>query len=220
VAAGPGAAMSVPFSLDRAQGALCDPWGRRLDLRRRVWAAGAPPDAGEAVDARAAAAWLQLESGCPCRVPVAVVGPRAASKSQLAAAEEVGRGLAAMGVAVLCGGREGVMEAVCRGAAAAGGIAVGLVPGPDPAEANPHVGLVLATGIGEARNALIARAALCLVAIGASLGTLSEVALGLQFGKTVIGLEGAVPLAGVVQAPTVAQALEVAARCVLAWEPP
>ena len=83
------------------------------------------------------------------------------------------------------------MEAVCRGVASAGGVAIGLLPEADPALANAYAGIVIATGIGEARNALIARAASCLVAIGDSYGTLSEVALGRQFGKRVIGLEGA-----------------------------
>lgn len=75
--------------------------------------------------------------------------------------------------------------------------------------------LVLATGIGEARNAIIARAALCLVAIGDNFGTLSEVALGRQFGKLVIGLEGAAAVPGVVHVENVAAALEQVARCAL-----
>ena len=91
-------------------------------------------------------------------------------------------------------------------------MSIGLLPDPDPALANPHVAYVLATGIGEARNALIARAAFCLVAIGDSFGTLSEVALGRQFGKLVIGLEGAARVPGVVHAGTPAEALALVAR--------
>jgi uncharacterized protein (TIGR00725 family) len=71
------------------------------------------------------------------------------------------------------------------------------LPDNEPSLANPHIDIVIATGIGEARNALIARASLCIVAIGDSYGTLSEVALGLQFGKLVIGLEGAAHVEGV-----------------------
>jgi hypothetical protein len=121
-----------------------------------------------------------------------------------------------MGLTVVCGGRHGVMEAVCRGAAAHGGLTVGLLPDADPALANPHVGVVLATGIGEARNALIARAALCLVAIGDSFGTLSEVAFGRQFGKLVVGLEGAAKIDGVVHVDGVTAALDAVAALVLA----
>jgi hypothetical protein len=63
---------------------------------------------------------------------------------------------------------------------------------------------------------VIARAALCLVAIGDNFGTLSEVALGRNFGKTVIGLEGAARVDGVVHVATPAEALREVARCVLA----
>ena len=106
---------------------------------------------------------------------------------------EIGEGLARAGFVVVCGGRQGVMQAVCEGVARVGGMSIGLLPDTDASQANPHVGVVIATGIGEARNALIARAAFCLIAIGDSFGTLSEVALGRQFGKTVIGLEGRRP---------------------------
>ena len=107
------------------------------------------------------------------------------------------------------------MEAACRGAEQAGGLSIGLLPEADPSFANPHVGVVIATGIGEARNALIARASLCLVVIGDSYGTLSEVALGRQFGKKVIGLEGAAKVDGVIQVDSVDQALAEVARVVL-----
>jgi uncharacterized protein (TIGR00725 family) len=89
------------------------------------------------------------------------------------------------------------MQAVCEGVARNGGVSIGLLPETDPTQANPFVSIALATGIGEARNALIARASLCLVAIGNSFGTLSEVALGRHFGKRVLGLEGAPPVDGV-----------------------
>lgn len=140
----------------------------------------------------------------------------AATPAQLAAAEGVGAGLAEMGLAVVCGGRAGVMEAVCQGAAARGGITVGLLPDADPGFANLHVGIVIATGIGEARNALITRASFCLVAIGDSFGTLSEVAFARQFGKLVIGLAGAARVAGVVHVDGVDAALERVARLTLA----
>jgi uncharacterized protein (TIGR00725 family) len=107
------------------------------------------------------------------------------------------------------------MEAVCKGVSDAGGVAIGMLPDADPSFANPHVGIVIATGIGEARNALIARSAFCLVAIGDSFGTLSEVALGRQFGKRVIGLEGAARVDGVVHVANVDEALIEVAKCAL-----
>jgi hypothetical protein len=68
---------------------------------------------------------------------------------------------------------------------------------PSPELANPFVTIALATGVGEARNALIARASLCFVAIGDRCGTVWEVAPGLQFGTRVIVLEGAARVEGV-----------------------
>lgn len=162
------------------------------------------------------AAAARRQQAAPCRVPVAVVGPRQATPAQCAAAEAVGRGIAEMGLALICGGRAGVMEAACRGAASAGGVAIGVLPDSDPQAANPYATVILATGIGEARNAVIARAALCVVAIGDNFGTLSEVALARQFGKTVVGLEGAARVEGVVHVDSPAAALAEVARCVLA----
>jgi uncharacterized protein (TIGR00725 family) len=196
---------------------LFDADGRRFDPAARKWGAGGAPH-GEPLDAIAAATWLQRSSGHPIRVPVGVVGPRDPTAAQDAAAEAVGRGLAAMGFVVLCGGRSGVMEAACRGAAAAGGTSIGLLPDRDPAEANAHATVVIATGLGEARNAVIARSTLCLVAIGDSFGTLSEVAFARQFGKQVIGLEGAPRVDGVVHVRAVGESLALVARCALGLE--
>jgi hypothetical protein len=208
--------MSAIYRLDRAAAILRDSAGRIFDPRSRQWNAGAADDSGETIDRCGAVAWLQQESGAPVRIPVGVIGPRDASPAQIAAAEAVGAGLARMGLTVVCGGRHGVMDAVCRGAVGQGGLTVGILPDADPAFANPHVRVVLATGIGEARNALVARAALCLVAIGDSFGTLSEVALGRQFGKLVIGLEGAARVDGVVHVDGVPAALDAVAAFVLA----
>jgi hypothetical protein len=209
--------MSDTFRLDRAAPALFDAAGRRFDPAARTWSsAGAAR--GDEVDAVSAATWLQRESGHRLRIPVGVIGPRDPTDAQYAAAEAVGRGLAQIGFVVVCGGRGGVMEAACKGVAAAGGTAIGLLPDREPSAANAYATVVLATGIGEARNAIIARAALCLVAIGESFGTLSEVAFARQFGKVVVGLEGAPCIAGVLRAASPAEALAHVARCALGCE--
>jgi uncharacterized protein (TIGR00725 family) len=173
------------------------------------------PAQAERIDLQAAARWLQRESGHPVRVPVGVIGPRDPSASQYAVAEAAGAALAQMGFAIVCGGRAGIMEAACKGAAENGGLAIGLLPDADPGFANPWASVVIATGIGEARNAIIARSALCLVAIGDSFGTLSEVALGRQFGKTVVALEGAARIDGVIAAGSVDEAMNRVAACAL-----
>lgn len=103
-------------------------------------------------------------------------------------AREVGATLAERGAVVVCGGLGGVMEAVCRGATEAGGMTVGILPGSDRLAANPYVTVPVATGLGEVRNAVVVRASEVLIAIGGSYGTLSEIALGLQLGRAVVGL--------------------------------
>ncbi len=131
------------------------------------------------------------------RPPVGVIGPRSATEKEYGAACALGRELADAGLSVICGGRQGVMEAVCKGVAERGGVSIGLLPEGDWKTGNPHVGVPVATGIGIARNALIACSAHVLVAVGAGLGTMSEMALGLQFGKRVFCLFGGEVVPGV-----------------------
>jgi uncharacterized protein (TIGR00725 family) len=120
---------------------------------------------------------------------VAVVGAGVADDALREVAEAVGRGLAENGAVLLCGGLGGVMEAACRGARAAGGITVGLLPGSSRAEANEHVEVALPTGMGEMCNALIVRAADVVIALGGEHGTLSEIAFALKIGRPVVGYE-------------------------------
>jgi hypothetical protein len=65
---------------------------------------------------------------------------------------------------------------------------VGFLPGADPAAANPWVEVVVPTGLGEARNALVVGSAGAVVAIAGGYGTLSEIALALRRGTPVVGL--------------------------------
>jgi uncharacterized protein (TIGR00725 family) len=128
-------------------------------------------------------------------VRIAVVGAGEASDAEYAAARSLGAALAAAGAVVVCGGRGGVMEGAARGAAEASGLTLGILPGADAREANAWISLPLATGIGEARNALVVRAAEAVVAIGGGWGTLSEIALARKMGIPVATL-GAPPAAG------------------------
>lgn len=214
--------MSAIFSLDHARRALFDASARRFDAPTRTWiASGDEARAGavsEVLDAIGAATWVQRESDHPLRVPIGVIGPRDATSAQMIVALEVGELLADCGFLVICGGRQGVMQAVCEGVARNGGTSIGLLPEAEPSQANRFVSVAIATGIGEARNALIARASFCLIAIGDSFGTLSEVALGRQFGKLVIGLEGAPQIEGVFHAANARAAILRVAEAVLRVE--
>jgi uncharacterized protein (TIGR00725 family) len=103
-------------------------------------------------------------------------------------AEEVGRRLAEAGVAVVCGGLTGVMEAACRGASEADGVAIGIVPGNSVEEANPCCTHVVATGIGHARNLAVVSSGDVVIAIGGEWGTLSEIGFARAIGRSVIAL--------------------------------
>jgi uncharacterized protein (TIGR00725 family) len=106
----------------------------------------------------------------------------------LRAAEQVGRGLAEAGVALVCGGLGGVMEAAARGAAEAGGEVIGILPGEDPETANQYVTRVVATGTGHARNLAVVASADAVIAIGGEWGTLSEIAFARRLDRPVVTL--------------------------------
>ncbi len=124
------------------------------------------------------------------RLQATVAGDSDAPAEACRAAEEVGALLARLGMVVVTGGRGGAMEAACRGARRAGGIAVALLPGESAAEANPWCDVVVPTGLGHARNAVNVLAGDFLVALGASAGTLSEICLAWIHRKPVLTLRG------------------------------
>jgi uncharacterized protein (TIGR00725 family) len=121
---------------------------------------------------------------------VAVIGASGCELDSEAArlGEEVGRRLAEAGVTVVCGGLTGVMEAACRGATRADGVAIGIVPGDSIEEANPYCTHVVATGIGHARNLAVVSSGDVVIAIGGEWGTLSEIGFARAIGRTVIAL--------------------------------
>ena len=119
---------------------------------------------------------------------VGVAGASQAEAALLEQGERLGRRLGEAGVVLVCGGGGGVMEAVCRGARAAGGTTVGLLPGLDRDDANPYLSVAVPTGLGQGRNLLLVRASDALVAVGGGFGTLSEIALALRTGVPVVGL--------------------------------
>jgi uncharacterized protein (TIGR00725 family) len=121
-------------------------------------------------------------------VAIAVCGGQHPNEDVLPLAEAVGEGIARAGALLVCGGLGGVMEAACKGAKRAGGTTVGIVPGLDPSEANPWVDIVIATGIGHARNLAVVASADAVIAVDGEFGTLSEIAFALRLQRPVIGL--------------------------------
>lgn len=154
------------------------------------------------------AARLVFRGGGGRRLPVGVIGPRAATTRQALVARELGARFGTLGIALLTGGKGGVMEAASRGAHESGGLVIGLLPDGEWQGANPYVHVPLATGLNEARNAVIARACPVLVAVGGEYGTLSEMAYGMHFGRLVLALEDAPVVVGVPVLPSVEAAVQ------------
>jgi uncharacterized protein (TIGR00725 family) len=125
----------------------------------------------------------------PRRRLVAVCGESDPQTSLADLAFELGRGIAQRDAVLICGGLTGVMEHAARGAQAAGGLTIGLLPGEDPDDANAYIDVAIATGLGHARNAILARTADGVVALGGGLGTLSEIALALRNRRPTIGIK-------------------------------
>jgi uncharacterized protein (TIGR00725 family) len=119
---------------------------------------------------------------------IGVIGGSDVSPQIAALAEEVGREIAHRGAVLVCGGMGGVMEAACRGAGAAGGLTIGILPGDSSRDANPYVQIPIVTGIGYARNVAVVKTSRAVIAIDGSYGTLTEIGYALQSGIPVIGL--------------------------------
>jgi len=120
---------------------------------------------------------------------VSVVGSGTATGELYEKAREVGRLVAERGGTVVCGGLSGVMEAAARGAAEAGGTAMGILPDEDRRRANEYLTHSIATGTGHARNLAVVCSGDVVVAIGGEYGTLSEIGLARKVGRPVVALE-------------------------------
>ncbi|RKY41921.1 MAG: TIGR00725 family protein [Candidatus Makaraimicrobium thalassicum] len=123
------------------------------------------------------------------RFLVSVIGGHECEGSVAELAEKIGGIIAQEGAALVCGGLGGIMEAVSRGARAAGGLVVGIIPGEDKQDANTSVDIVITTGMGYSRNTLVAGTADVVVALPGKYGTLSEIGFALNAGKPVYGFD-------------------------------
>jgi uncharacterized protein (TIGR00725 family) len=160
------------------------------------------------------------------RAQIAVIGGSAIAAGSEAAglAEEVGRRLAEAAATVVCGGRTGVMEAAARGAAAAGGTVIGILPGSSLDEANEHCSHVVASGVGHARNLAVVGSGDAVIAIGGEWGTLSEIGFARRLERPVVVLRswtlrgvGAMESApGVLRASTAEEAVAAALAAIAA----
>ncbi len=140
---------------------------------------------------------------------IGVIGGSSPDKKSFALALKIGQLIAEKGAILICGGLSGIMEAASRGVKQAGGLTVGILPGNSPSEANPYIDIAIATGIGYARNSLVAMNSDVIIAVDGQYGTLTEIAYGCIYGKKIIGL-GTWDIEGVTQAQTAEEAVELA----------
>lgn len=129
---------------------------------------------------------------------IGVVGGADVEAADESAAYELGKLIARRGWILLNGGRDcGVMSASARGAKKAGGLVIGILPGPNTRGASPDLDIAIVTGMGEARNVINVLSCDVVVACSGGAGTLSEVALALKSNRPVIllGWTSGAPLA-------------------------
>ncbi|MDD2679435.1 MAG: TIGR00725 family protein [Candidatus Omnitrophica bacterium] len=119
---------------------------------------------------------------------VSVIGGRNCTTEVEQLAQELGKKLTKVVDILVSGGLGGVMEAVCSGFKAGGGLTIGIIPSYEKKDANKFVDIVIPTGLGLARNVLVVKAADVVVALSGRAGTLSEIAYCIQFGIPVINL--------------------------------
>ena len=139
---------------------------------------------------------------------IAVLGGRVESEDILEVAEEIGRLIAEKGAALVCGGMGGVMEAACKGAKSADGLTVGILPVTDAKLGNAYLDVIIPTGMGDARNAMILNSVQGAIAVGGKYGTLSEIAYALQRNLPVVSLKSWDVDPSVYQAQTASEAVD------------
>ncbi|HSG82634.1 MAG TPA: TIGR00725 family protein [Gemmatimonadota bacterium] len=149
-------------------------------------------------------------TGQPLRI--GVIGGGSCDAETAGVARQVGELIAAAGAVLVCGGRGGVMQAAAEGARDAGGLTVGILPGEDPAAANPGIVVAIPTGLGDARNAVVVNASHAVIAIGGAWGTLSEAAFCIKKGVPLIRLRSDLPDLPVPTAAAPQEAVEWALR--------
>jgi hypothetical protein len=137
---------------------------------------------------------------------ISVIGGGTVTGDVRETAAQTGRVVARRGHTLVCGGLGGVMEAACRGAKAAGGDTIGILPTDRRADANDYVDVPIATGLGHGRNALVVMNGDAVVAIDGAGGTLSEVGFSLVFDRPIAGL-GTHDVSGVEACETPAEAV-------------
>jgi uncharacterized protein (TIGR00725 family) len=141
---------------------------------------------------------------------IAVIGASDAPDDICAMAREVGREIASRGAVLISGGRGGVMSAAADGARHAGGHTIGVLPDYDRASANEFIELVVATGMGEARNAIIIASSDAVIALAGGGGTLAEIGFAIKMRRPIVALKSWTEIDGLERVATPREAVELA----------
>jgi uncharacterized protein (TIGR00725 family) len=145
-------------------------------------------------------------------IQIGVIGAGSCNRTVADIAEKVGQEIAKHNALLICGGLGGVMEAAARGAKNAGGCTIGILPGNIRNNSNPYIDIEILSNMGHARNAIIAESCDALIAINGEYGTLSEIALSLKMGKTVICLDSKWDIEGTIVAKDAEDAVKIAIK--------
>lgn len=126
------------------------------------------------------------------KLQIAVIGYNKDRCTDIASkmAYEVGKEIACAGAVLICGGLGGVMESACKGAKEYGGTTVGIIPQEEFSYANEYCDIVVCTGIGYARDFVVASSADGIIAVGGGVGTLIELGVGYMTKKTMVAISG------------------------------
>jgi len=122
---------------------------------------------------------------------IVVIGADQNTTSELlAVAEQIGAGIAKRGAVLVCGGRGGVMRAAAKGAKSAGGITVAILPSAEHSDANEFMDITIPTGIGFARNAIVALSGDAIIVVGGGCGTMSEMGIAWGYNRPMVAVTG------------------------------
>ncbi len=122
-------------------------------------------------------------------VQISVIGAGQATEEQKRIAHELGAAIAHRRWVLVSGGMGGVMEAAAKGAIEAGGTTIGILPTYSKNDGNIHNSVTIPTGMGHARNVIVAASGDAVISVGGTYGTLSEIAIALKLGKPVAAFD-------------------------------
>lgn len=133
------------------------------------------------------------------RRQIAVIGSSEPDLELMKLAVEIGGYIAEIGAVLICGGLGGIMEAAASGAKEQGGLTIGILPDYNKETANPFIDVAISTGLGHARNVIVAASGDIVIALPGSHGTRSEISIALKLHKPVIGVKAWADIQGVRQ---------------------